>query len=107
MERMEGNNYLLRPLGTYPLLCFMPGGPNPGAYADVFVVDHGPRSVTVLPYPLKVHGVSLAQWKAIPGIGSKRAARIKTEESLEGLSHLESITETEISPWLARALQFE
>jgi radical SAM superfamily enzyme with C-terminal helix-hairpin-helix motif len=107
MERMEGNNYLLRPLGTYPLLCFMPSGPNPGACVDVFVVDHGPRSVTVLPYPLKVDTVSLSQWKALPGIGSKRAARIRTEESLEGLSHLESIIETEIPPWLARALQFK
>ncbi|MFX0054478.1 MAG: radical SAM protein [Promethearchaeota archaeon] len=107
MEQMEGNNYLLRPLGTYPLLCFMPSGPDPGVYADVFVVDHGPRSVTVLPYPLKAHTVSLAQWKAIPGIGSKRAARIRTEESLEGLFHLESIVGTEISPWLARALKFD
>ncbi|MFW9804082.1 MAG: radical SAM protein [Candidatus Thorarchaeota archaeon] len=107
MEQMEGNNYLLRPLGTYPLLCFMPSGPNPGVYADVFVVDHGPRSVTVLPYPLKVHSVSLAQWKAIPGIGSKRAARIRTEESLEGLCHLESVAGTEVLPWLARALKFD
>ncbi len=107
MEQKEGNNYLLRPLGTYPLLCFMHSGPDPGTLVDVFIVDHGPRSLTVLPYPLKVSEVSLAQWKSLPGIGSKRAARIRTEKSLEGLSHLESVIETNIPPWLTRALQFE
>ncbi|MHA2385598.1 MAG: radical SAM protein [Candidatus Thorarchaeota archaeon] len=107
MEEMEGNNYLLRPLGTYPLLCFMHSGQNPGVLVDVFVVDHGPRSLTVLPYPLKVNNVSLAQWKSLPGIGSKRAARIRTEKSLKGLSHLESVIETDIPPWLTRTLQFE
>ncbi|MHA2142417.1 MAG: radical SAM protein [Candidatus Thorarchaeota archaeon] len=107
MEQKEGNNYLLRPLGTYPLLCFLPSGPDPGTFLDVFVVDHGPRSLTVLPFPLKVNNVSLAQWKSLPGIGSKRAARIRTAESMTGSSHLESIIETEIPPWLTRALQFE
>ncbi|MGD9381134.1 MAG: radical SAM protein [Candidatus Thorarchaeota archaeon] len=107
MEKMEGNNYLLRPLGTYPLLCFMPSGQDPGAFVDVFVVDHGPRSLTVLPFPLKVNNVSLAQWKSLPGIGSKRAARIRIEKSVDDLSHLESVIETDIPPWLTRALQFE
>jgi len=107
MEQMEGNNYLLRPLGTYPLLCFMPSGPDPGRLTDVFVVDHGPRSVTVLPFPLRVNNVSLAQWKSLPGIGAKRAARIRAEKSLKDSSHLESIIESEIPQWLFKKLQFD
>ncbi|MFW9846778.1 MAG: radical SAM protein, partial [Candidatus Thorarchaeota archaeon] len=106
LEEREGNNYLLRPLGTYPPLCFMPSGREPRSPVDVFVVDHGPRSLTVLPFPLEVKDVSLAQWKSLPGIGAKRAARIRTARSLESLSQLESIIDAEIPSWAGRALEF-
>ena len=107
MEQKEGNNYLLRPLGTYPLLCFMSSGLDPGTFIDVFVVDHGPRSLTVLPYPLKVKEVSLAQWKSIPGIGAKRAARMRTVKSFANLAQIEMNLETQLPSWFTRTLRFE
>ncbi len=106
IEEREGNNYLLRPLGSYPLLCQMPPGHMDADVLDVFVVDHGPRSVTVLPYPMNVHTASIARWKAVPGIGSKRAARLKSSVML-GPHDLVSVLEMQMPDWLTRCLNFE
>jgi radical SAM superfamily enzyme with C-terminal helix-hairpin-helix motif len=107
VDGVTGNSFLLRPLGTYPLLCHMPMGVNEGAPKDVFVVDHGPRSLTVLPYPFKVCQASLAQWKKVPGIGTKRAARIKTTGSIASVDQLQSTLDTELPDWFSRTLNFE
>ncbi|MFX1264208.1 MAG: radical SAM protein [Promethearchaeota archaeon] len=107
LEQQRGKSNLYRPLGTYPLLCQMPKGQSPRARADVFVVDHGPRSLTVLPHPFKVSESTLSQWQALPGIGARRAARIKAAESIQSPDHLEAILETELPEWLTRTLDFD
>jgi radical SAM superfamily enzyme with C-terminal helix-hairpin-helix motif len=105
-EQKQGNTHLLRPLGTYPPLCFMPDGQSIDEFIDVFVVDHGPRSLSVLPYPLEVSKASLAQWKAVPGVGAKRAARIKGAKTIESAEQLENLLELELPSWLTRSLTF-
>jgi radical SAM superfamily enzyme with C-terminal helix-hairpin-helix motif len=100
----EGGHYLLRQLGTYPLLCHMPKGMEVERKMSVFVVDHGPRSLTVLPYPFKIHTASLAQWKAIPGISTKRAVRIKAMNHVADLAHLQTQLDMELPEWLAQYL---
>ncbi|MGY5865051.1 MAG: radical SAM protein [Candidatus Thorarchaeota archaeon] len=107
VDGMTGNSYLLRPLGTYPLLCHMPAGTDEGAPRDVFVVDHGPRSLTVLPYPFYVRQASLTQWKSLPGIGAKRAARTKTAGSIENIDQLQIALDMELPDWLQQSLSFE
>ncbi|MFQ5831509.1 MAG: radical SAM protein [Candidatus Thorarchaeota archaeon] len=107
LEEQRGNNHLLRPLGTYPLLCYMPDGRSPGAVTNVFVVDHGPRSLRALPYPFKVRRASLAQWRAVPGIGSKRAARIKAVSPPDSARELETYLDTHLPEWFKRTLDFE
>jgi radical SAM superfamily enzyme with C-terminal helix-hairpin-helix motif len=107
LEQQRGKSNLYRPLGTYPLLCHMPDGQSPRAIADVFVVDHGPRSLTVLPYPFKVGEASISQWQAVPGIGARRAARIKATDSIQNSDHLETLLETELPEWLTRTLNFD
>ncbi len=106
-EDQRGNINLLRPLGTYPLLCYMPDGQSTGTMMNVFVVGHGPRSLKVLPFPFKVGRSSLAQWRAVPGIGSKRAARIKTVPLLESVIELETHIDTNLPEWFKRTLDFE
>jgi radical SAM superfamily enzyme with C-terminal helix-hairpin-helix motif len=101
-----GNSLLLRPLGTYPLLCHMPKGADDSVPRDVFVVAHGPRSLTVLPYPYKPSQISLSQWRVIPGIGSKRATRIKATESLNSVQDISKILDMELPAWLTRAMDF-
>ena len=105
-EQKQGNTHLLRPLGTYPPLCFMPDGQSTDEITDVFVVDHGPRSLSVLPYPLEVSKASLAQWKAVPGVGAKRAARIKGTETIVNAEQLEDLLEFELPSWLTRSISF-
>jgi len=106
LEQERGNNYLLRPLGTYPILCQMPGGiDSPTLISDVFVVSHGPRSLSVLPHPFHVDKASLAQLKAIPGLGVKRAARVKAAHKISNPDELESLIETELPDWFKKSIQ--
>jgi radical SAM superfamily enzyme with C-terminal helix-hairpin-helix motif len=84
----------------------MPDGQKIDKLTDVFVVDHGPRSLSVLPFPLEVSKASLAQWKAIPGVGAKRAARIKRAKTIESAEQLANLLELELPSWLTRSLSF-
>jgi radical SAM superfamily enzyme with C-terminal helix-hairpin-helix motif len=102
-----GNNILLRQLGTYPLLCHMPRGAVDTPPRNVFVVGHGPRSLTVLPYPTNPSKMSLAQWKVIPGVGGKRATKIKAVKSLSSMEDVSSSLDMELPEWLTRAIDFE
>jgi radical SAM superfamily enzyme with C-terminal helix-hairpin-helix motif len=102
-----GNSYLLRQLGTYPLLCHMPKSSGESIPQTVFVVDHGPRSLTVLPYPFRPSQASLSQWKAIPGVGSKRATRIKATESLNSIKDVSEALDMDLPDWLTRAMDFD
>ena len=106
LEAEEGNNLLLRQLGTYPLLCHMPN--SSGIIPkDVFVVDHGPRSLTVLPYPFRPRRATLAQWRAISGIGSKRAVRIKAVQNPRNIGDIQEAVDYEFPEWLSRTFKFE
>ncbi|MHA1771307.1 MAG: radical SAM protein [Candidatus Thorarchaeota archaeon] len=107
VEHRDGNSLLLRPLASYPLLCHMPSDGHPFTMTDVFVVDHGPRSVTVLPFPFRANTASLSQWRCIPGIGAKRAARLKAGGRLHDLTDMESRLDIPLPDWLIRTMDFE
>lgn len=104
VEAQRGKNLLLRPLGTYPLLCHMPNGLHYTHQMDLVVVDHGPRSLTVLPYPINPKEMSLRQWRAIPGIGSKRAARLKIASGSKTEKSLQESVGIELPEWLVNSL---
>ncbi|NHI83459.1 MAG: radical SAM protein [Candidatus Thorarchaeota archaeon] len=107
IDQDEVNYQLLRPLGSYPLLCYMPKGQDLTKKRDVFVVGHGPRSLTVLPFPLHPNMVSMAQWRAIRGFGAKRAARLRTAPPLHSYHDLEHILDVSFPDWLKQSLDFE
>ncbi len=65
-----------RQAGTYPLLVAVPGMEPGGPAFDAAVIDHGERSVTGLPYPVRLNRLSLHALSLLPGIGKKRAARM-------------------------------
>ena len=65
-----------RQAGTYPLLVAVPGLEPGGPPADIAIIDHGDRSVTGLPSPIRINRLSLYALSLLPGIGKKRAARL-------------------------------
>ncbi len=107
VDGVTGKSLLLRQLGTYPLLCHMPQGTEKSAPMNVFVVDHGPRSLTVLPYPFNPSQASLSQWRVIPGVGNKRATRIKATASLSSINDVSVSLDMDLPEWLTRAMDFE
>jgi len=76
VEEVKGNISFGRALGSYPLLVGIPMPLKVGEEVDVFVVDHGHRSITALPIPLRINSVPLSALEAIPGVGKGRAKRI-------------------------------
>ena len=90
VEESEGLTAYGRQPGTYPILVGIPGKFPVGSILDVKIVDHGFRSITGLPWPLRIKEASLEQLAALPGIGKSRAqkiflARIGSKEELEQL----------------------
>ena len=75
-ESHKGKTTFGRPPGTYPILVGIPGKLKLNQYINVKVIDHGYRSVTALPWPLKINKASIEQLTAFPGIGKKRAHKI-------------------------------
>ena len=65
-----------RQLGSYPLLVGIPEKLPIGKFIDVTVTGHGYRSITGIPYPLKVNQASIKMIQELPGIGKKQAVSI-------------------------------
>lgn len=73
-----------RQAGTYPLLVAVPGLEAGGPPVDIAIVDHGDRSVTGLPSPIRINRLSLYSLSLLPGIGKKRAARLAVKRPFKG-----------------------
>lgn len=76
IEEVQGKLSFGRALGSYPLLVGIPIPLPIGKSLDVFVVDHGYRSITALPLPFNINEAPFTAIEAIPGIGEGRAKRI-------------------------------
>ncbi|MFQ5884743.1 MAG: helix-hairpin-helix domain-containing protein, partial [Thermoplasmata archaeon] len=76
LELKKGKKTFGRQIGSYPILVGMPYERDLNQFVDVIVLDHGYRSVTGIEHPLDINKATLGALASIPGIGSKRAARI-------------------------------
>ena len=76
LEIRDGHVTYGRQIGTYPILVGLPYDLDVVRFVDVRVTSHGERSVTGVEFPLDVNGASMRALEALPGVGSKRAARI-------------------------------
>lgn len=79
MEKKDGSKTFGRQVGTYPLLIGVEYPLDLNSYYNIMVTDHGYRSITGIQHPLKIPKSSFEELKAVPGIGSKRAAKIFRE----------------------------
>ncbi len=78
-EKKEGRLTYARQPGSYPILVGIPGDHREHEQLAAQIIDWGYRSITALPHPFYVDKAGLDELEAIPGIGSKRAGRIMTE----------------------------
>ena len=72
-EQHKGKVTYGRQLGTYPILVGIPGNLELNKEYTVRIIDHGYRSITALPWPLKINEHRPEQFSYIPGISKKRA----------------------------------
>jgi len=76
IETYEGNISFGRQLGTYPILIGIPYRIPQGKKIDVYIFDHGFRSITGAQFPFPINTAPMSEIKTIPGLGAKRAARL-------------------------------
>ena len=91
IEESEGLIAYGRQLGTYPILVGIPGKFPVGSILTVKIVDHGYRSITGLPWPLKINQASQEQLAALPGIGKKRAQKIFLAGGIANMDKLQQL----------------
>lgn len=82
---IEGDLSFGRQMGSYPILIGIPLRLSQRMVLDVTIVDWGMRSVTALPFPIKINTLPIAALKWIPGIGKKQVARIITKRPFKTL----------------------
>ena len=87
-EKLDGKLVFGRQIGSYPLLIGIPGFMETNKLIDVKIVDYGFRSITGIPYPLKINNASRETIEAIPGIGRKRALRILVNRPFRNIEEL-------------------
>jgi radical SAM superfamily enzyme with C-terminal helix-hairpin-helix motif len=58
---------------------------------DVIVVEHGMRSVSALPSPIRINELPLTALKWIPGIGRNLAGKILAQRPLKNKEALRSL----------------
>jgi radical SAM superfamily enzyme with C-terminal helix-hairpin-helix motif len=72
----EGAPSFGRQMGSYPILVGFPVRLTRGTIIDSVIVDHGMRSVTALPVPVRVNELPLSALKWIPGLSQKIAGKL-------------------------------
>jgi len=90
-EVRKGKVTFARQFGSYPLLVGIIGEYERNNYVNAKVIDYGMRSITAIEYPLDVNKAKLYQLEAIPGVGSKTAARIVAKRPLKRVEDLKEV----------------
>ncbi|MDD1719880.1 MAG: radical SAM protein [Methanoregulaceae archaeon] len=79
-----------RQMGSYPILVGVPLRLDPGTVLDVVVVDHGMRSLTALPVPIRINHLPQSVLKWIPGISRNEMVRLLAKRPFSSLEELRS-----------------
>jgi radical SAM superfamily enzyme with C-terminal helix-hairpin-helix motif len=101
----EGPTSFGRQMGSYPILAGFPLRLPRRSVTDGVVVDHGMRSVTTLPSPVRVNDLPLSALRWIPGVGRKKAGQIAAHRPIRNLDEFRAIAgPTPLDPFLSFTL---
>ena len=89
MEQRDGKTTFGRPIGTYAMLVGVPYELPLGTWQDVAITDHGYRSLTGVAVPFDINRANLKALEALPGVGKKRAVRLKVKQPFRDQAELE------------------
>jgi radical SAM superfamily enzyme with C-terminal helix-hairpin-helix motif len=90
-EVHEGNITHARQVGTYPLLVTIPDSIQLNLWFDITVVAHSYRSVTGIPYPLKLNSATPRLLRALPKISEKEVLNIMRKRPINNFKELKDI----------------
>ncbi|MCL1811092.1 MAG: radical SAM protein [Methanomassiliicoccaceae archaeon] len=91
MELHDGNTTFGRQVGTYPILVGIPYKVELGTSHDVTITDWGYRSVTGITTPFDINSMPMSAIEGLPGIGSKRAAKIVMRRPYRSVEELKEV----------------
>ncbi len=106
VEYHDGKVSFGRKIGTYAMLVGIPKILDIGSHVDCVVVDHGQRSLTALPIPLKINveGYDVLRW--IPGIGDSSSIVI-LKRPFNSMQEFVQKTNLRFPDWMSGMVSFE
>ncbi|HET6403216.1 MAG TPA: radical SAM protein [Candidatus Thermoplasmatota archaeon] len=107
MEQRDGKTTFGRPIGTYAMLVGVPYEVPLNTWQDIAVTDHGYRSLTGVTVPFDINRANLKALEALPGVGKKRAVRLKVKQPFRGVADVEkALDDPAVAQQLAPLLTF-
>ncbi len=106
IEYHDGKISYGRKMGTYAMLIGIPKILDLRSHVDCVVVDHGQRSLTALPIPLKINieGYDVLKW--IPCIGD-RASVVILKRPFDSMQDFVRKTNLKFPDWMSGMVRFE
>ncbi|NPB00449.1 MAG: radical SAM protein, partial [Crenarchaeota archaeon] len=80
-----------RQVGSYPLIVYVPERLELERWIDIIVVDHLPRSVIGVQYPVDINKVSIKILRKIPGIDEEKVRIILRRRPIKSIEELRKL----------------
>lgn len=107
MEQRDGKTTFGRPIGTYAMLVGVPYEVPLDTWQDVAITDHGFRSLTGVAVPFDINKANLKALEALPGVGKKRAVRLKVKQPIRDAGELaRALDDPAVAEQLAPLVRF-
>ena len=95
-EVHENEHTYARQVGSYPILVDVPLKLPLNRFMEFMIVDHGPRSVTGIPYPLNVNKAPLRILKLVPRVDTRILSEIVKNRPFRSIDDLKNIVGKEL-----------
>lgn len=107
MEQRDGRTTFGRPIGTYAMLVGVPYELPLDTWQDVAITDYGFRSLTGVAVPFDINKANLKALEALPGVGKKRAVRLKVKQPIRDAAELaKALDDPAVAQQLAPLVRF-